>query len=318
VSALRSRGAQRVLAVAVVALAAVALLPVAAWAWAPGTHIFLGEAVLGALEQLPGHVAELLAAFPHDFLYGNIAADTSIAKKYAPAGRHCHSWTVGLEILDRAPAGPLRAFGLGYLSHLAADVVAHNYFVPRYLILASRTSGLGHSYWESRFESHLGGGFSRRARDLILQDHSRSDTHLDRILSPTIFSTQTNRRIFRGMVHVLDSESWQRIFQLAAEASRWDLTDPDVARYMERSYDFVMDFLNRVEKSEPYAQDPSGDESLRVAAEVRREARASGVEFRLAEESVRRFGLPDPTLRYAASLAAPLYEPERLARDASS
>jgi hypothetical protein len=318
---MRAHGRTRLLAIGALALVAIALLPAAAWAWAPGTHIFLGEAVLGALNNLPGHVAELLSAFPHDFLYGNIAADTSIAKKYAPAGRHCHSWTVGLEILDRAPEGPLRAFGLGYLSHLAADVVAHNYFVPRYLILASRTSGLGHSYWESRFETHLGGGFSRRARELILQDHSRSDTHLDRILSPTIFSTQTNRRIFRGMVHVLDSESWQRIFQLAAEASRWDLGDPEIARYMERSYDFVMDFLNRVERSEPYTQDPSGDASLRRAAQVRREARASGVEFRLAEESVRQFGMPEPTLRYAAELKAPLYAPEREApeaRDASS
>ena len=311
-------GRRRVAVLVVLVLVAIIALPASAWAWAPGTHIFLGESVLGALAQLPGQVADLLRAFPHDYLYGNIAADTSIAKKYAPAGRHCHSWTVGLEILDRAPEGPLRAFALGYLSHLAADVVAHNWFVPRYLILASRTSGLGHSYWESRFETHLGGGFSSRARELILQDHSRSDMHLDRILSPTIFSTQTNRRIFRGMVHVLDSESWQRIFQLAAEASRYDLTDPDVARYMERSYDYVLDFLNRVERSEPYELDPSGDESLRVAAEVRREARASGVKFRLAEESVRRFGMPDSTLRYAAELEAPLYPPAREARDANN
>ena len=66
-------------------------------------------------------------------------------------------------------------------------------------------------------------GVSRRARELILLDHARSDEHLDRILSPTIFSTPTNRRIFRGMVHVADSESWQRIFQLVTENSRWDL-----------------------------------------------------------------------------------------------
>ncbi len=309
---------RRSLALLALALVAIALLPAAAYAWAPGTHIFLGESVLEALARLPGSVADILRAFPYDFLYGNIAADTSIAKKYAPAGRHCHSWAVGLEILERAPEGPLRAFGLGYLSHLAADAVAHNYFVPRYLILASRTSGLGHSYWESRFESHLGAAYSRRARDLIRQDHSRSDAHLDRILSPTIFSTQTGRRIFRGMVHVIDSESWQRIFQLAADASRWDLTDPEVGRYMERSYDFVMDFLSRVERSEPYALDPSGNEALRRAKEVRREARASGVEFRVAEQAGRWFGMPDSALRFAADLATPLYAPARAPRAESN
>src|SRR5919202_1106077 len=84
------RSRWRPLAIVVAAVAAVALLPASAYAWTPGTHIFLGEAVLGSLGQLPHAVAELLRAYPYDFLYGSIAADTSIAKKYAPVGRHCH------------------------------------------------------------------------------------------------------------------------------------------------------------------------------------------------------------------------------------
>src|SRR5687767_2540161 len=214
-------------AIGLAVLLALLLTPAVAHAWTPGTHIFLGEAVMRSLPLLPSGIAELLAAFPYDFLYGSIAADTSIAKKYAPAGRHCHSWNVGFEIHERARDAPLRAFALGYLAHLAADTVAHNYFVPRYLAITSSTTALGHSYWESRFETHLGERFSRRAREVILLDHARSDEHLDRILSPTIFSTSTNRRIFRGMVYVTDTESWQRIFQLASERSRWDLADPD-------------------------------------------------------------------------------------------
>ena len=84
------------------AIVLVALLPKAAYAWTPGTHVFLGEAVLARLAQLPKAIADLLRAFPYDFLYGSIAADTSIAKKYAPDGRHCHSWAVGLEIHEAA------------------------------------------------------------------------------------------------------------------------------------------------------------------------------------------------------------------------
>ncbi len=296
---------------------ALCVLPSAAWAWTPGTHIFLGEAVLAALAQLPSGIAELLRNFPTEFLYGSIAADTSIAKKYAPVGRHCHSWAVGLEIYDQARDDAIKSFALGYLAHLAADTVAHNFFVPRYLIIASRTSGVGHSYWESRFETHLGQGYSRRAREVILRDHSRSDEHLDRILSPTIFSTHTNRRLFRGMVYVTDTESWQRIFQLAAENSRWDLTDPDVTRYMERSYDFIIDFLRRVDDSEPYALDPAGDDALRLAKEVRRDARRAGMEFRMSEEANRRFSMPESPLRFAAGLAAPLYSPPAARADNS-
>ncbi|HEX5437550.1 MAG TPA: zinc dependent phospholipase C family protein [Gemmatimonadaceae bacterium] len=293
----------------IIALAAIVLVPGTAHAWTPGTHIFLGEAVLRSLSLLPGQVAALLSAFPHEFLYGSVAADTSIAKKYAPVGRHCHSWHVGLEIYEQAQDERLRAFGLGYLSHLAADAVAHNYFVPRYLAISALLSGLGHSYWESRFETHLGAGFSRRAREIVLLDHAGADEHLDRILSPTIFSTRTNRRIFRGMVYVTDTESWQRVFQLAADNSRRDLASTDVGRYMERSYDYILDFLRRVDASEPFALDPSGDKALSQAKRVRRAARRSGMAIHVAEEAGRRFAMPESTLRYAAELSEPLYPP---------
>ncbi|HVF41083.1 MAG TPA: zinc dependent phospholipase C family protein, partial [Gemmatimonadaceae bacterium] len=215
--------------------------PAPAYAWTPGTHIFLGEAIMRSLSLLPVSVAEIISAFPYDFLYGSIAADTSIAKKYAAAGRHCHSWNIGFEIYNKAKQEPMRAFGLGYLAHLAADTVAHNYFVPHQLAITSTTSALGHSYWESRIDTHVGERFSRRAREIILLDHSSSDGHLDRILSPTIFSTPTNRRIFRGMVYVTDTESWQRIFQMVSEKSRWDLSDDEVGGYMTRSYDYIID-----------------------------------------------------------------------------
>ena len=79
-------------------LLAIAVFPAHAWAWTPGTHVFLGEAVIRSVTLLPPNIADLLRAFPYDFLYGSIAADTSIAKKYAAAGRHCHAWHIGLEI----------------------------------------------------------------------------------------------------------------------------------------------------------------------------------------------------------------------------
>ncbi len=304
------------IAAAVVAVVMIALTPDSAYAWTPGTHIFLGEAVMRSLTLLPASVAELIAAFPYDFLYGSIAADTSIAKKYAAAGRHCHSWTVGREIYDVAERESMRAFGLGYLAHLAADTVAHNYFVPRQLAVTSTTAALGHSYWESRFDTHIGERYSRRAREVILLDHSASDEHLDRILSPTIFSTPTNRRIFRGMVYVADTESWQRIFQLVSERSRWDLGRGDVAAYMARSYDYIMDLFNRFDAAEPVSLDPSGTRALREAKRVRRAALRRGDEDLVEEEARSHFGMPTSALDYARRLDDPIYDPEE--REASN
>jgi zinc dependent phospholipase C len=293
--------------VALAVLLALMLTPAVAHAWTPGTHIFLGEAVMRSLTLLPSSVAELLAAFPYDFLYGSIAADTSIAKKYAAAGRHCHSWNVGFEIHDNADSEPLRAFALGYLAHLAADSVAHNYFVPHQLAITSTTAALGHSYWESRFDMHIGERFSRTAKQLILRDHTHSDEHLDRILSPTIFSTPTNRRIFRGMVYVADSESWQRIFHLVEEKSRWDLSEHEVGGYMARAFDYIIDLMSRLDHAEPYKLDPAGDVALREAKKVRRAALRRGGEEHVLEQAQHYFGMPPTKLHYAVKLPEPLY-----------
>ena len=296
-------------AIALAVLLALVLAPAVAHAWTPGTHIFLGEAVMRSLSLIPSSVAGLLAAYPYDFLYGSIAADTSIAKKYAAAGRHCHSWNVGLEIHDTAESEPLRAFGLGYLAHLAADSVAHNYFVPHQLTITSSTAALGHSYWESRFDTHIGERFSRTAKQLILRDHTHSDEHLDRILSPTIFSTSTNRRIFRGMVYVADTESWQRIFHLVEEKSRWDLSEQEVETYMARAFDYIIDLLTRLDRAEPYKLDPAGTIPLREAKRVRRAALRRGGEEHVHEQAQHHFGMPPSVLHYAVKLPEPLYPP---------
>jgi len=285
----------------VVALILLVLFPDAAYAWTPGTHIFLGESVLANLSQLAGPVADALRAYPYDFLYGNIAADTSMAKKYAPVGRHCHAWHVGQEIYDRAESDALRSFGLGYLSHLAADAIAHNYFVPRQLVVTSTTIALGHSYWESRFETHLGEAYSRTAMDLIRMDHTGADTLLDRILAPTIFSVRTSRRLFRGMVGVTETQSWQRAFRVLADKSRWDITDDMVERHMAQAFQMVMEVLAGQGNSLAKRLDPSGEASLGLAKRMRLDVMRSRLPkdpTRLSAIASRHFGLPTGTTTF--------------------
>lgn len=277
-----------------------ACLPDPLYAWTPGTHIYLAETVLANLQLVPAHVADLLRVFPYDFLYGNIAADSSIAKKYAPVGRHCHYWHVGQEIFDLAGDDAIRAFGLGYLCHLAADTVAHNYFVPRQLVLTSSTSAVGHSYWESRIDTQLGEAYPRSARDLIRMDHSAADTHLDQIISPTIFSVRTNRRLFRGMVHLTDMPGWQMGMQAARTRSRWDLTDDIVGNYLARSLDYMLELLGEGNVT-ARALDPSGERPLKVAKEIRRRTiRSLGRAERgpLLEVAEEHYGLPQAELQF--------------------
>jgi hypothetical protein len=270
------------------------LFPDQAWAWTPGTHIWLGESILANLHLLPASTSDLLHAFPYDFLYGSIAPDISLAKRFVPPGRHSHFWHVGQEVYAEAGSDALRAFGLGYLAHLSADVVAHNFYVPRQLLLTSSTSSMGHTYWEIRAETHLTDRYATQAREIIRLDHGLADRHLERIISPTIFSVPTNRRIFRGIVHLAHTRTWQRAMQTARERSRWLLTDADIERYLGSAYDATMETLAD-DKALARSLDPSGHRPLRQAKQMRRAEILKGAWYdkeRLVQAAEERFALP--------------------------
>ncbi|MEX0980368.1 MAG: zinc dependent phospholipase C family protein [Gemmatimonadota bacterium] len=260
-----------------VAAAWLLLLPEDAHAWGPGTHIALGEGVLRTLYLLPPATRILLERYPLHFLYGSVAADISFAKKYAPVGRHCHHWHVGEEIYDSADTEPMGAVALGYLAHLAADTIAHNIYVPRRLLLTSTTQTLGHTYWEHRMDVHVGEEYLGKARRLVLEhDHSEADALFDAVLSRTLFSFNTNRRLFRGMMVFQDNERWKQVFDQILQKSRFDIPDPLRDRYLGFGFDYVMDYLINRENSRAAALDPIGEMHLRLAKMVRRRGLASG------------------------------------------
>jgi hypothetical protein len=266
--------------------------------------VFLGRTLLDMLHLLPAALAELLRAHPQSFLYGSMAADISFAKKYVPAGRHCHFWHVGEEILQEARNDRLRAVAFGYLSHLAADTIAHNFFVPRQLLLTSSTKALGHGYWEHRLDAQLGEPFGSLARRVVMDyDHSEADHLFDSVLSGTIFSFETNRRIFRGMIRMQDNDRWKSVFDRVRQKSRWDLAPETVEAYASRAYDYVVDYLLRGRDSMPAQLDPTGEFNLQLAKKVRRLALREGVLGRdevLLEVADDFFPLPEAGLGYWA------------------
>lgn len=286
------------------------VLPDAAHAWGPATHTFLGATLLESLHLLPASLADLLRAHPQSFLYGSMAADISFAKKYVPAGRHCHFWHIGEEILAEARNDRLRAVAYGYLSHLAADTIAHNYFVPRQLLLTSSSKALGHGYWEHRLDAQLGEPYGSMARSVVMDyDHSEADTLFDSVLSGTIFSFETNRRIFRGMVRVQDNDRWKSVFDRVLQNSRWDLTAGTIDGYTSTSFDYIVDYLLRGRDSLPAQLDPVGDFNLQLAKKVRRLALREGVAGRkeelLGEMAEDFFPLPDGRPGYWEQRSAP-------------
>lgn len=293
------------------------LLPEPAWAWGPATHVFLGTGVLDSLHLLAPALRPVLTAYPYDFLYGSVAADISLAKKYVPEGRHCHNWHVGEEVYATAETDRLRAVGLGYLAHLAADTIAHNTFVPRQLLLTSSTKALGHSYWEHRMDIQLGEQYTRLARGVVMDhDHSAADALFDRVLSATLFSFRTNRKIFRGMIRFQDNDRWQSVFNRVLANSRWTLSEEAVEGYVVRSFDYVVDYLNRRGEGFAAGLDPVGEENLALSKRIRRVALKEASKSATVLEEVANDFFPMPEVPFGywhrrGSSGSPLEPPPR-------
>lgn len=199
------------MSMALLALALV-FLALAVRNWGPGHHLEFAERVYRRRrELLPANVAKLLNEEKAAYFYGNLAADIINFKAFGGAYSHCHRW----EIIDdmRALARDAReeAFILGYLSHLAADTIAHNHFVPYHLARYARTKGLGHLYWEMNADRFIP---EDRWKVVTELKAARQLDELDELVNRTVprkaLSMGTNKLIFNHVLLVSEREQWRR------------------------------------------------------------------------------------------------------------
>src|SRR5512133_769780 len=209
------------------------LLPSESYAWGPGFHLQLGTALLNGLDSLPVSVASLIGAFPNDFLYGSIAADITLGKKYTHYLLHCHRWQIGKRLLEEASSDSQRACAYGYISHLAADAVSHSYYVPINIMRSFPTVVLNHAYWEIRFDSFVDPELMSLGRRIALSHFEENDQLLRQVIANTLFSFGTNKKIFNSILLVSRLEKWQQLIQTLSETSRYSLEENDREEYMQ-------------------------------------------------------------------------------------
>lgn len=141
--------------VAFVLVAVAVVFPSEALAWGPTAHLAIGNHILSCVGLLPAHVATVLTAHPRAFLYGSLAADILVGKGSRFTPHHSHNWDVARQLLAQAATPRLTAHAYGYLAHLAADVIAHNYFVPNMLGYCAGRGKLAHSYAEMLADAQI-------------------------------------------------------------------------------------------------------------------------------------------------------------------
>ena len=255
-------------------LAAIALLvPREAFAWGAGVHLQLGTIVLENLNLIRPDVAQCILLYPHDFLYGCIAADITLGKKFTHYLLHCHRWRMGMKVLDHAWNDSRKACAYGYLAHLAADTIAHNYYVPHKVMCSFSTLTLKHAYWEMRFENYVEQDIWETGKKVCQENFQANDTMLRKVLSDTIFSFGTNKRIFNSILLLSRLEKWQQVMRTLSDTSRYALEEDDREEYMGLAREAVFDFLNNQEDSRFFLADPTGERALATSEAVRKNLR---------------------------------------------
>ncbi|MDP6538915.1 MAG: zinc dependent phospholipase C family protein [Planctomycetota bacterium] len=196
-----------------VALALFVLLPfVLAPSWGPGHHLEFAERTLRRRrELLPAKVARLISEHRPAFSYGNIAADIINFKAWGGEYNHCHRWGVIDEMREQATTPRQESFILGYLTHLAADTIAHNHFVPYHVARFALTRGLGHLYWELSADR-----FIAERRWLVINQLKNQPAldELDELVNAAVprkaLSMRTNKLIFNHVLLVSERDQWRR------------------------------------------------------------------------------------------------------------
>lgn len=243
------------------------LAPSVAHAWGPGTHVEIAFKLLENMALMAPAVRAVIAGREEWFVYGNVAADTIVGKKFAGEHDHCHNWHIGEEILKAARTDREKAAAYGYLAHLAADVVAHNQYIPAKIMQSKRAHArtLNHTYWEMRFDMHVRPEVWEKMNRMILGDFSPFDKLLERVLKRALFSFKTSKKIFSGILAIQRFKQFRRTFAIYGKKSKHKLDTKEISNYMRLALKNSLDYLENPSSAECTRFDPTGEEKIREA-----------------------------------------------------
>jgi hypothetical protein len=270
------------LSLAAVAMA-ILVVPTEALAWGPLAHLSFSSQALEALAVAQPSVRHLLQDFANEFLYGSLAADIVVGKNMARYLYHCHNWRVGFNVFKHAKAGGEQAFALGFLAHLAADTVAHNYFVPFKTVSSYHKRSTQHAYWELRFDQRMDRDFSRVAREVTTRAYRNHDDYLQSMLyGSSVIPFGVSKQLFRSLLASARIGRFHHVSRLALARERNLILEPDlVVETNTLAVDGIVGLLSEMERSKAARADATGARNIRIAQDLRKALRKHTASRRL-------------------------------------
>jgi hypothetical protein len=242
-----------------------------AMAWGPGAHIEASSFLFEHLVLLAPFIRKLISSYPGAFAYGSIAPDMVLGKRYMRPERNNHQWDIGFNILFAAKNPRQQAFAFGYLSHLAADTVAHNHFVPDQLLGKFDRRRRGHVTHELLFDAMLDDEVWDVIKLLTRRPFQECDALLRAQMPPTPIPNRVNRRIFRSGGILVRSGGWEKIVRGIRRRYGHELEQCDMMPYVAAIHETVLDFLNNPDSAPCRGYCPTGSHVLIEAESLRRD-----------------------------------------------
>ncbi len=175
-----------------------------ALAWGPAVHTLIALNLLEDARLILPSIAGTLTLFPLEFIYGCLAADFFVGKSKMKRANHAHHWKGGFKFLSEADNEQEAAYAFGFLSHLAADVVAHNFFIPNMTSENRALRKKSHLYWEIRADHVVGLKYTKIARDVLGMNHNGCDDLLKVICGKRKNGIKARKLIFTQSVKFSD------------------------------------------------------------------------------------------------------------------
>jgi hypothetical protein len=139
-----------------------------ALAWGLQTHVLLAQWLLAAMPLADPQIRAAALRLPRLVLAGACLPDLALAGRLSGVTtfRRAHQWST-LRRLAHACWDEERAIAVGYASHLLADVVAHNRFVPEHERRILDLPHVTHAICEWAMDEHLKKGLKIAPADLL-------------------------------------------------------------------------------------------------------------------------------------------------------
>jgi Zinc dependent phospholipase C len=143
-----------------------------ALAWGLQTHVFLAQWLLAAAPFADPQIRAAALRLPRLVLAGACLPDLALIGRTLGLRAFCrsHQWSTLKRLVALCASDEERAVAVGYASHLLADVVAHNRFVPEHERRIFDVPHVTHAICEWAMDDHLKPGIQEPPARLLLAE----------------------------------------------------------------------------------------------------------------------------------------------------